>query len=134
MSDFPFHREAAEAVRPITEDEISTLVDRFYEKVRDDEEIGPIFNTAVQDWNEHLAVLKDFWSSVLLGTGRYKGRPMAAHIPLPIAPKNFRRWLALFEETAHEVLPTELAAMVHGKAESIGMSLKAGLFGTEGES
>ncbi len=68
----------------ITEAEIASLVDRFYGKARADAEIGPIFNHAVQNWDAHLALLKDFWSTVLLTTGRYKGNPLLAHFRLPI--------------------------------------------------
>jgi hypothetical protein len=70
----------------ITEEEISTLVDRFYAKVRLDLEIGPIFNAIVDDWPHHLALLKNFWSTVLLTTGRYKGDPMMRHLQLPSIP------------------------------------------------
>jgi len=61
--------------RKITEQEIGTLVDRFYAKVRIDRDIGPIFNAIVDDWPHHLALLKNFWSTVLLTTGRYKAIP-----------------------------------------------------------
>lgn len=43
----------------------------FYAKVRVDPEIGPVFNDAVQNWDAHLALLKDFWSTVMLTTGRF---------------------------------------------------------------
>jgi hypothetical protein len=72
------------AQTPITETEIASIVERFYAKVRVDPEIGPVFNDAVQNWDAHLALLKDFWSTVLLTTGRYKGNPLLAHFPLPI--------------------------------------------------
>ena len=85
----------------ITEMEIASLVERFYAKVRADPEIGPVFNDAVQNWDAHLALLKDFWSTVLLTTGRYKGNPLLAHFPLPIEEKYFARWLTLFSETAN---------------------------------
>jgi hemoglobin len=81
---------------PITEQEISTLVDRFYAKVRLDPDIGPIFNAVVDDWPHHLALLKDFWSTVMLTTRRYKGDPMMRHLQLPLDPDHFERWLALF--------------------------------------
>lgn len=92
------------AVVAITETEIATLVDRFYEKVRVDAEIGPVFNDAVQNWDAHLALLKDFWSTVLLTTCRYKGNPLLAHFRLPIEERHFARWLMLFTETANEVM------------------------------
>jgi hypothetical protein len=39
---------------------------------------------------QHLATLVDFWSSVGLKTGRYRGNPQAAHRPLPL-PKSISR-------------------------------------------
>ena len=62
----------------MTEDRIKLLVDHFYARVREDELIGPLFNSAVADWPEHLEKLTAFWSSVMLTSGRYKGNPMAA--------------------------------------------------------
>lgn len=116
-----------ETEQTISEEEIAELVDRFYAKVRKDPEIGPVFNEAVADWSHHLALLKNFWSSVMLATGRYKGHPMIAHLPLPIEIQHFDRWLQLFEETAREVMPAAPASQIVNKAERIGMSLKMGL-------
>ena len=87
----------------ITELAIAALVERFYSKARRDPLIGPVFNAAVEDWDEHLHKLRDFWSSVMLTTGRYKGNPMAAHVKHPIEPAFFERWLALWRETAGEL-------------------------------
>lgn len=112
---------------PITEAEISALVDTFYAKVRRDPDIGPIFNAIVGDWPHHLATLKDFWSTVLLTTGRYKGDPMMRHLQLPLDPEHFERWLALFAETAHEVLSPDHAAAAIAKSESIAQNFKAGI-------
>jgi hemoglobin len=111
----------------ITEEKISTLVDRFYAKVRLDLEIGPIFNAIVDDWPHHLALLKNFWSTVLLTTGRYKGDPMMRHLQLPLDPGHFERWLTLFAETATEVLPPAIAATVIDKSERITENFKLGI-------
>ncbi|GGA63618.1 hypothetical protein GCM10011507_14030 [Edaphobacter acidisoli] len=111
----------------ITEEEISTLVDRFYAKVRQDEEIGPIFNAIVDDWPHHLAKLKDFWSSTMLGSGRYKGHPMMTHLQLPLDPPHFHRWLTLFEETASETLRPTAAAEILDKAHRIAQNFQAGI-------
>lgn len=112
----------------ITEPAIAALVDRFYGKARQDPVIGPVFNNAVHDWDEHLHKLYDFWSSVMLTTGRYKGNPMAAHMKHPIEPGFFDRWLTLWRETAGELFAPALAAQFRGKAERIAESLKLGLF------
>jgi hemoglobin len=111
----------------ITEEEISNLVDRFYAKVRRDPEIGPIFNETIEDWPTHLALLKNFWSTVLLTTGRYKGDPMMTHLQLPLEPNHFERWLGLFAETANEVLPSDHAATIIAKSQRIAQNFKMGI-------
>ncbi len=108
----------------ITEAEIANLVDTFYARVRKDNEIGPIFNSAVHNWDAHLSLLKDFWSTVMLGSGRYKGNPMLAHFQLPIEEKHFVRWLSLFDRTAAEVLPPSHAALITSKAQQIGANMR----------
>jgi hemoglobin len=109
---------------PITEAEIASLVDCFYAKVREDDEIGPLFNQEVQNWDAHLSLLKDFWSTVLLGTGRYKGNPLVAHFRLPIEERYFGRWLELFTQTANEVMITSHAAIATLKAHLIASNIK----------
>ena len=113
-----------------SEAELRALVDRFYARVREDELIGPVFNDAVHDWPEHLAKLGDFWSSVMLTTGQYKGNPMAAHLKHRgrIDPAMFDRWLNLWRETARDMLSEDAARMVADKADRIAESLKLGLF------
>ena len=59
---------------PFDERAIATLVDRFYEKVRVDAQLGPVFNAAVHDWDEHKALLTSFWASVALRASSYRGR------------------------------------------------------------
>jgi hemoglobin len=109
---------------PITEAEITSLVDRFYAMICVEAEIGPVFNDAVQNWDTHLALLKDFWSTVLRATGRDKGNPLLAHFRLPIEERYFARWLTLFTETASEVMTTSQAESVAQKANLIAVNMK----------
>lgn len=111
----------------LTEAEISVLVETFYDRVRRDPDIGPIFNAIVGDWPHHLATLKDFWSTVLLTTGRYKGDPMMKHLQLPLDPQHFERWLSLFGETATEVLPPAAAELAIRKSHRIAQNFLAGI-------
>ncbi|MGP1664461.1 MAG: group III truncated hemoglobin [Rhodanobacter sp.] len=112
---------------PFDETAIATLVDHFYEKVRRDAIIGPIFNAAVHDWDEHKALLTSFWSSVALRAGSYRGNPMAAHRPHPIRVEHFDHWIALWKETCLEELDEEHALQMADYARRIGGSLKMGL-------
>jgi hemoglobin len=119
-----------EELENIDEQGLRRLVDRFYEQVRQDSELGPIFGDAVADWPEHLEKLTDFWSSVMLRTGRYKGNPLAAHIlQRPrLSPALFERWLALWEETTAELMPPAAAVALQAKAARIAESLQIALF------
>jgi len=112
---------------PFDEHAIATLVDRFYEQVRVDAQLGSVFNAAVHDWNEHKALLTSFWSSVALRAGSYRGNPMAAHRPHPIRAEHFDHWIALWLETCAEVLDEASAAQMVEYARRIGRSLKFGL-------
>ena len=120
---------------PITEESLKLLVDTFYARVRQDELIGPVFNGAIDDWPEHLERLQAFWSSVMLTSGRYKGRPLPAHVKHgeAINPKSFERWLGLWRETTSELLDTENAAAMQEKAERIAESLMLGIQFHRGE-
>lgn len=100
------------------------LVHRFYGKVRHDPLLGPIFTARIGDWGPHLERMVAFWSSVALMTGRYHGRPVPAHTPLPVDASHFDRWLRLFRETAHEVCTPAGATHVILRAERIAQSLR----------
>ena len=113
----------------IDEGALKVLVEAFYVKVRLDPLIGPVFNRAIDDWPEHLEKLQAFWSSVMLTSGRYKGRPLPAHVKHSdaIRDASFERWLSLWRETAEELFMPECAAALHDKAERIGESLSLGI-------
>ncbi len=119
----------------VTEQMIETLVRAFYVRVRADGTLGPIFAARITgDWEPHLRKMFDFWSSVILMTGRYHGTPMPAHAKITeITPGHFARWLELFAETAREVCPPEAAALFADRAERIAQSLQMGIAVSRGE-
>ena len=116
--------------RWLSESAIRQLVDSFYAKVRADPELGPIFERAIPgDWGPHLATMHDFWSSIMLTSGRYKGNPVAIHLRVEgIEPQLFARWLALFDETCRELFDADIADAFRVKAARIAESLKLALF------
>ncbi|WP_151087871.1 group III truncated hemoglobin [Hymenobacter baengnokdamensis] len=105
----------------ISEADIKLLVDRFYERVNADPLLAPVFNEAARvDWSHHLPQLYDFWSGILLGTARYRGRPFPKHIPLPISEAHFQQWLALFFATVDAHFAGPVADEAKLRARSIG--------------
>ena len=113
----------------VSEAALRTLVEDFYGRVRDDRLIGPVFIGAIDNWPEHLDKLHAFWSSVMLGTGRYKGRPMPAHIKhaSAISAESFERWLALWAETTNALFEPGPASVLQDKAARIAESLSMGI-------
>jgi hemoglobin len=118
----------------VTEEMIHELVHGFYARIRTDPALGPIFNRVITDWDPHLEKMCDFWSSVMLMSGRFKGAPMPAHIRIrEIRATHFARWLHLFRETARETCPPEAAALFIARAEMIAQSLQLGIAASRGE-
>ena len=113
----------------IDEPAIKSLVEAFYARVRTDQFIGPVFNDAIDDWPHHLAKLHDFWSSVMLTSGRYKGQPLPAHVKHGerINADSFDRWRALWAETANEMFVPDAASLLRQKAARIAQSLQLGI-------
>ncbi|AKQ60034.1 group III truncated hemoglobin [Bordetella hinzii] len=110
-----------------TEEDLHDLVHAFYARVRADARLGPIFNTHVRDWDEHLAKLVDFWSAILLRTRRFSGTPMPKHAALPgLDAGLFEHWLALFRDTARAQPNQAMAAQACAMAERIAQSLWLG--------
>lgn len=126
---------SGKASPPIDEAMIHALVHGFYGRVREDDAIGPIFNRVIGgNWDEHLARMCDFWSGVMLQSGRYKGNPMVTHMRLKmVRPEHFDRWLTLFRQTAGTVCPPDIAPQFIARAENIARSLQMGMFFRPGE-
>jgi hemoglobin len=121
---------AIQAETGIDEAMIERLVRGFYDRVRRDELIGPVFSARIADWEPHLQQMCAFWSSVALMTGRYHGQPMRKHLPLPIDGRHFDRWLALFEATARDLCPPKAVEHFIERARRIAESLELGIAGT----
>jgi hemoglobin len=77
--------------------DVKQLVDTFYEKVREDELLNPIFNNVIKEhWPEHLEKMYKFWQTILLEEHTYFGSPFVPHAQLPVEKEHFDRWLQLF--------------------------------------
>jgi hemoglobin len=119
----------SEPMPPLSEDDLHRLVQTFYGRIRQDALLGPIFNGAIDDWDHHLGKLQAFWSSVMLGSGRYKGQPMAVHLrqEAHMTPEAFARWLQLWNETTADLLDPLAARALQEKAARIAESLTLGI-------
>lgn len=131
MTDFPpgqrLHPTGRLIPAELDEPMVRAVVERFYARARQDDVVGPVFNRIIPDdeWPAHLDKITDFWSSMLLGTGRYMGRPMPKHLAIPeLADAHFARWLKLFRETAETHCPEEVAALFIDRAQRIAWNFR----------
>ncbi|WP_061169838.1 group III truncated hemoglobin [Caballeronia hypogeia] len=123
-ADTPREREPDEA-------NIRALVEAFYGRVDEDPLLGPIFSRALTGrWDEHLAKMTTFWSSLVLGTKNYRGNVQEAHRPVDeIEPRHFARWLSLFLNTVETRYEPAAAVQFMEPALRIAQSLQLSKFG-----
>ena len=110
---------------------IATLVNDFYTDIGQDALLAPIFNGAIKDhWEPHLGRMVDFWCSVMLASGEFKGNVFGKHMQIQgIEMAHFRRWLALFETHVRRLFAPEVADEFMLVARRIAASLQYGYFG-----
>jgi hemoglobin len=91
-------------------DDVKNLVDTFYDKIRKNELLGPIFNERIQDrWPQHLEKMYTFWQTVLLKEHTYFGSPFVPHARLPVDNIHFTTWMGLFNETVDDLFKGTVA-------------------------
>ncbi len=82
-------------------DDIKLMVNDFYDKVKMDKLLSPIFFKHIPaDWQPHLDKMYLFWNAALFGEKGYVGNPFSKHAKMDVlTPLHFERWLLLFNET-----------------------------------
>ena len=88
-------------------DDLSVLVHAFYDRIREEPQLGPIFEDIAEvDWSTHLPKMVGFWEKALFRGGDYNGNPLRAHLNLntriPLERHLFERWKQLFDETVDD--------------------------------
>lgn len=111
--------EQEREARAIIEKGLEAGVARFYEIVRNDALIGPIFFGAVHDLPGHMQTMVDFWSRMVLGTERYTGMPLPPHVNLNLTVEHFERWLAIWKDASYATMPEPLADLVTQRAANM---------------
>ncbi|MFC5460362.1 group III truncated hemoglobin [Massilia niabensis] len=110
---------------------ITTLVGDFYTDIRRDSVLQPIFDRAIgANWEPHLERMVDFWCSVMLSSGEFKGNVFRKHMALQgIEMEHFRHWLGLFETHVRRLFEPAVADEFLVVARRIAASLQYGYFG-----
>jgi len=122
----------SEVLSLIDESTIARVVHEFYQRVRRDLLLGEIFNSRIADWGSHLERMREFWSSIALGSRRYHGRPLSKHLTLPVSAPHFDRWLELFASTVQEICTPAAAELLVQRARLIARSLECGIASAHG--
>ncbi|KAA6224795.1 MULTISPECIES: group III truncated hemoglobin [unclassified Campylobacter] len=117
----------------INQESIAKLMEIFYEKIRIDENLGPIFNKAVgvsnEEWKKHKKKIGNFWTGMLLGEGDYNGQPLKKHMDLPpFKIELFDNWLSLFEESLKSIYNDEMSNVILQRANMIAKNFKKALY------
>jgi hemoglobin len=110
------------------ETNIRELVYAFYDRVRADSILGPVFEqTLAGRWDEHLPKMCTFWASLVLGAKQYRGNVQQAHQPLlGLEPQHFSHWLYLFLDTVESRYEPAAAIRFMEPALRIAQSLQLG--------
>jgi hemoglobin len=103
-------------------EDIKLLVDTFYSKVLQNDDLKPFF--AGLDFDHHKPRMIHFWSFVLLDETGYTTNVFDKHVHLPIRDADFDTWMRLFEETVNELFHGEKASTAILRAKTIGWTFK----------
>jgi hemoglobin len=123
--------EPSQRAEEATEANIRSLVYAFYDRVRADTLLGPVFDAVLAGrWDDHLPKMVTFWSSLVLGSKSYRGNVQQAHQPIEgIEPQHFSRWLWLFLDTVESRYAPAAAVRFMEPALRIAQSLQLSRFG-----
>lgn len=111
---------------------IEAAVHGFYDRVRADATLGPIFDARISDWGPHLDRMVLFWRSVLRREPGFKpsrqGPPPLLHRRIEqLDLAHYERWLALWREAVTARFAPDLAEYVYACACRIADVFSAGL-------
>lgn len=100
--------------------DIELMVDTFYDTIKEDSLLGPVFNSVIKDnWPKHLDTMYRFWQTILLREYVYKGSPFHPHRKLPIEKPHFERWLMLFDTAMDQNFTGKIAEEAKMRAQKM---------------
>lgn len=107
-----------------TRQDIENLVNKFYNKVKEDDVIGFFFtDIAKTNWDTHLPKMYNFWQALLFANIKFEGNPMGAHFPInaqsPMEEHHFNHWIKIWTETVDELFKGKIAEDAKTKATNI---------------
>ena len=117
-----------------TREDIRILIHTFYAEVREDDLLGPIFNTMIKDWDTHLSLLVDFWETNLFFIKKYAGNPLEAHVRADkfndhkINELHFGTWLNLWFKNIDTLYEGDNAQLAKNRARNMSTFMNMEIF------
>lgn len=91
-------------------DDIKLIVNTFYERIRKNEILGPIFDERIGGrWEQHLEKMYRFWQTILFSEHTYNGSPFPPHANIPIDESHFIIWVSNWTATVDEFFTGSIA-------------------------
>ncbi|MBO0881731.1 MAG: group III truncated hemoglobin [Mycobacterium sp.] len=121
----------------VNRNDIEALLRRFYGRVLVDDVLAELF-TVVRDvagLDSHIPVMADFWETVLLRAGLYRGSALNAHRGVhhrtPLSGRHFVRWLTTWNNTVDEMYRGSVAEHAKVQAARIAWAMHRRLTGSD---
>ncbi len=115
-------------------EDVAKLIHAFYAEVREDDLLGPIFNSMIKDWDKHLDLLTDFWETNLFFVKKYTGNPLEAHVRTDkfnnhtINEFHFGTWLNLWFKNIDDLFEGENAQLAKNRARNMSTFMNMEIF------
>ena len=108
----------------VNRDNLSKMIRDFYAMILKDPIVNPYFIMALgndlesEEWQEHYAILEDFWLMLMTGKKVYDRDAFEPHLYIgEMEAETFNRWLELFNTIVHQYYEPKLAQKFHKRAE-----------------
>lgn len=104
-----------------TKEDVTLLVNKFYDTVFKDETLAPFFKHL--NFEVHLPKMIHFWSFVLLDEPGYTTNVTEKHEKMPLSMDLFNQWVNLFKQTVDELFVGEKAELAKQRAVVLGWTM-----------
>jgi len=101
-----------------TKEDITRLVDVFYDRVIKDEKLAHFFSHL--NFEIHKPKMVHFWSFVLLDEPGYTTNVFDKHGNLEATSADFKEWVSLFHNSVNELFEGEKAEAAKFRATTLG--------------
>ena len=104
-------------------EDITCIVDAFYDKVLSDDLLSPFFVNL--NFEQHKPKMIQFWSFVLLNEAGYTTDVTQKHMKMRLEKKHFDKWLELFNSTVDSLFVGEKADFAKQRASLVGWTIQS---------